>query len=308
MCIACSQSCAGRQESILPITCIYNPVTGNEQLWAETGTASERKKIVVIGGGPAGMEAARVAALRGHKVVLFEQSNRLGGQIRLAMTTPKRESFEEVIMFFETQLGKLDVDIRLDTEATLPTVLKETPDVAILATGSTPYIPEVIGASQTNVITAHDVLKGAHTGDTVVIIDTQGNPPGPTVAEFLADQGKKVEIITGLKWVGSEIKPAAVWHPLYERLLQKGVTLTPMTGVSRIGEDFIEVYNVVSPTITRIIESVDTVVFAAGGIANNTLYSKMKGKIPEIYPVGDCVQPRGIEIATYHAHKQAMDI
>ena len=289
----------------LPITCIYNPVTGHEKRWADPGLAEVSKRVVVIGGGPAGMEVARVAAERGHSVVLFERSDRLGGQVKLAMRTPNRESFEEIILFFEKQLDKLGVDVRLGADADVASVLAENPDVAIVATGSTPYVPEIPGASGANVTTVGDVLSGADVGDHVVIIDTQGTPPGCTVAELLADQGKRVEVVTGFKWVGTEITPA-VWHHLYERLIQKGVTMSPLTGVSRIGEDSLDVYHVVDPSTTRTIESVDTIVMAAGGQADATLYHLLEGKVAEVCAVGDCAQPRDIEMATYQAHKQAL--
>ena len=305
MCVACNQSCAGRQAMHLPITCIYNPVTGHEKRWADPGLAEVSKRVVVIGGGPAGMEVARVAAERGHSVVLFERSDRLGGQVKLAMRTPNRESFEEIILFFEKQLDKLGVDVRLGADADVASVLAENPDVAIVATGSTPYVPEIPGASGANVTTVGDVLSGADVGDHVVIIDTQGTPPGCTVAELLADQGKRVEVVTGFKWVGTEITPA-VWHHLYERLIQKGVTMSPLTGVSRIGEDSLDVYHVVDPSTTRTIESVDTIVMAAGGQADATLYHLLEGKVAEVCAVGDCAQPRDIEMATYQAHKQAL--
>ena len=305
MCVACNQSCTGRQAMHLPITCIYNPVTGHEKRWADPGLAEVSKRVVVIGGGPAGMEVARVAAERGHSVVLFERSDRLGGQVKLAMRTPNRESFEEIILFFENQLDKLGVDVRLGADADVASVLAENPDVAIVATGSTPYVPEIPGASGANVTTVGDVLSGADVGDHVVIIDTQGTPPGCTVAELLADQGKRVEVVTGFKWVGTEITPA-VWHHLYERLIQKGVTMSPLTGVSRIGEDSLDVYHVVDPSTTRTIESVDTIVMAAGGQADATLYHLLEGKVAEVCAVGDCAQPRDIEMATYQAHTQAL--
>ena len=198
MCLACSQSCAGRQGLGLPITCIYNPVTGHEKEWADPGPAPVKKKVVVVGGGPAGMEAARVAAERGHNVVLFERSDRLGGMINIAMLPPHRESYEEIILFGEKQLPKLGVDVRLGVEADAGTVLSETPDAVIIATGSTPYMTEIPGAEGQNVLTVGDVLTGAETGERVVIIDTQGNPPASLVADFLSDQGKHVEIVTGL--------------------------------------------------------------------------------------------------------------
>ena len=125
------------------------------------------------------------------------------------------------------------------------------------------------------------------------------------MAELLADQGKRVEIVTGLKWVGVDIPPP-VWHHLYERLLRKGAVMTPMTGVAEIGEDFVQVYHVVHPLETRTIQSVDTVVLAAGGQAENALYRSLEGKVDELHAIGDCAQPRNIEMATYGAHKLAV--
>ena len=251
------------------------------------------------------MEAARVAAERGHEVVLFESSDRLGGQVKLAMLTPMRDSFGEIILFFEEQLPKLGVDVRLNTEATADVVLAESPDAVVVATGSTAYVPDVPGADGGNLVTVNDVMSGVATGDNVVLVDTQGTPAGPTVAEHLADQGKRVEIVTGLKWVGSDINVAA-WHHLYERLLTKGVVMTHMTGVAQIGEDSVDVYHVVHPLATRTIESVDTVVMAGGGRANTDLYESLRGKVKELHTVGDCAQPRDIDMATYTGHKAAV--
>ena len=304
-CLACNQSCVGRQVLDLPITCIYNPVTGHEKIWADPGPAAVKKKVVVVGGGPAGMEAARVAAERGHQVVLFERSERLGGQVNLVMKTPMRQSFEEIIRFGEKQLPKLGVEVRLGVEASIDSILAENPQAVVMATGSEPYLPEIPGADGSNVLSVADVLNGAETGEHIVIIDTQGTAPGSVVAEVLADQGKQVEIVTGLNWVGIYINPT-VWNHLYERLLGKGVIMSPMTGVNRIGEDSVEVYHVVNPEITRTIESVDTVVMAAGGKANDGLYQELRGKVEGLHVVGDSAQPRDIEMATYQAHKVAV--
>ncbi len=307
-CIACNQSCAGRQGLGIPITCIYNPVTGHEKEWADTVPAPVKKKVVVVGGGPAGMEAARVAAERGHSVVLFERSDRLGGQIKVAMLPPKRESYEEIILFGEKQLPKLGVDVRLGVEASVETVLAESPDAVIVATGATPYMTEIPGVEGKNVLTVADVLTGAETGERVVIIDTQGNPPGCLVADFLSEKGKQVEIVTGLPFVGSATIARAVWQHLYGRLVDKGVVMTAMTGVNRIGEDSLEVYHVVSPENTWTIDSVDTVVIAAGGQVEDGLYRELEGKVNSLYAVGDCAQPRDIEMATYQAHRVAVGI
>ena len=308
-CIACNQSCAGRGSNLgLPITCIYNPVTGHERDWAEPGPAQVKKKVVVVGGGPAGMEAARVAAQRGHQVVLFERSDRLGGLVKLAMKPPTRQSFEEIILFGEKQLPKLGVDVRLETEADVEAILAEDPQAVIVATGSTPYMPEIPGVEGSNVLTVADVLSGAETGQRVAIVDTQGTLPACLLADYLADQGKQVQIVTGLPMVGAGIYARAVWHHLYGRLVGKGVVMSPMTGVTRIGEDSLDVYHIVSPDITWSIEPVDTVVVVGGGQVNDTLYRELQGKVSGLHAVGDCAQPRDIEMATYQAHKVALSL
>ncbi|MFQ5875018.1 MAG: FAD-dependent oxidoreductase, partial [Dehalococcoidia bacterium] len=245
-CIGCTQSCAGHAYLGMGVGCIYNPVTSREREWAEVVPASGKKKVVVAGGGPAGMEAARVAAERGHQVVLFEKSHRLGGQVNLAMKTPKRDTFEEIILFFERQLAKLKVDVRLSCVAGVDEVLAEKPDAVVVATGSIPYRPAIPGTDGQNVVSTWDVLMGrADIGERVVIVDTQGRPEGSTVGEYLADMGKQVEIITGLQYVGREITPP-VWHHLCERLMKKGVRLTPFTGVFEVLEDSLYVYNTVT--------------------------------------------------------------
>ncbi|MEE9247408.1 MAG: FAD-dependent oxidoreductase, partial [Dehalococcoidia bacterium] len=225
-CIGCTQSCVGHIYMGMGVGCIYNPVTGREKEWSITLPASRKKRVVVVGGGPAGMEAARVAAERGHRVVLLEKARRLGGQVNLVMKTPKRDTFEEIILFFERQLPKLGVDVRTSTLAGVEEVLALDPDAVIVATGSTPYKPDLPGAEGRNVVSTWDVLlDGENLGDTVVVVDTQGRPEGPTVAEYIVDMGKKVEIVSGLQVIGREITPP-VWHPLYERLLNKGVRMT----------------------------------------------------------------------------------
>ena len=219
-----------------------------------------------------------------------------------------RQSFEEIILFGEKQLPKLGVDVRLGAEADVETILAENPQAVVVATGSTPYLPEIPGVEGSNVLSVADVLNGAETGERVVIVDTQGTPPACLLADYLADQGKQVEIVTGLTVVGSGIPARAVWHHLYGRLVGKGVTMSPMTGVTRIMEDSVEVYHVVSPEMTWTIQGVDTVVIAGGGQANDGLYKRLKGKVEGLHAVGDCAQPRDIEMATYEAHKVAVTI
>ena len=132
------------------------------------------------------MEAARTAAMRGHQVVLLEKAPRLGGQLNLILKTPRRDHFEEVILFFERQLERLGVDARLNTEATPDLILAESPDSIIVATGSTAYTPEIPGAEGRHVVNTWQVLDGSvEIGDRVVIVDTQGLPEASTVADYL---------------------------------------------------------------------------------------------------------------------------
>ena len=221
------------------------------------------------------------------------------------MLAPHRNEFGEIVRFLEGQLLRLGVDVRLSCEATPDVVMSESPDGVVVATGSTPYKPSIPGAEGGNVVTAEEVLEGSvPVGETVVVIDTQGLRPGCDVANFLADQGKRVEIVSGQPHVGQGIQ-AGVWRHLYEELLSKGVKMSPLTGVAEIGESTVMTYHAVysDPSTARVIDGVDTVVVAAGGRADDTLYRALRGKVPDLQAVGDCLQPRDVEAAVYEGHK-----
>ena len=218
------------------------------------------------------------------------------------MKTPQRDNFEEIILFFERQLKKLGVDIRLRTEATASDVMDLAPDAVIVATGSKAFRPEMIGNDKRHVLTAREVIQGnAEVGDHVLVVDTQGRAEAPKVAELLADMGRKVEIVTGLTHVGCEM-PMPAWHSLMERILKKGVTLTPFTGVWEVEDRSVEAYNVISWE-PRTIEPVDTVVLAAGGIAESALHDALEDKVKNLHTIGDCYQARDIEVAVTEGHR-----
>ncbi len=306
-CIACTQSCVGHIYVGMGVGCIYNPVTGREREWAELPRAAAAKKVVIVGGGPAGMECARVAAERGHRVVLFEAARRLGGQVALITQMPERQNFEEIILFFERQLAKLGVELRLATTADKDSILAEAPDAVVVATGSQAFRPAILGTEQRHVLTARDVLQGnAEIGERVLVVDTLGRAEAPGVAEYLADEGKAVEIVTGLEYVGRDM-PAPAWHHQFERLLEKGVKMTPFTGVWEVNADSVDVYNVVSQQPGEI-EDIDTVVLASGGAAEDGLFHALQGAGPAIHLAGDGYQPRDIEMAVIDGHRIAREI
>jgi 2,4-dienoyl-CoA reductase-like NADH-dependent reductase (Old Yellow Enzyme family) len=193
ICPAC-MSCSDQLATNLPITCAINPEAGNERDLA-IKPAPRKKKVLVVGAGPSGMEAARVADLRGHQVILFEKRDRVGGQLHYASSAHHKKEFEEVIRFLEVQLKKSGVNIRLDTEVT-PALIRETnPDAVIIATGATPALPFTPGVDKPHVHVAVDVLDNRATlkGKTAII---GGGLVGLETALFLLENGVSPLIIT----------------------------------------------------------------------------------------------------------------
>jgi len=311
LCIACNQGCADRLFSRIQITCLQNPTVGKE---AEIGTvepAQQKKKVLVIGGGPGGLEAARVAAIRGHDVTLYEKENQLGGQINTLTKVPAREEFGQAIRYLATQIDKLGVKVNLGVEATVEVVQQEKADEVIVATGATPYRLPISGSDQDNVFTVSEVLEGAPVGERVVIYDTVGLQEATSCAEFLADQGKQVEIITFFPTVGAMI--GFTHQPLiWPRLRNKGIVFTVSTMLKEISGRSVRVADVFTEE-ERTIDNVDTVVLATGYRANDSLYRalrelNLKGEIGNLYAVGDCYAPRRALDAIHEAYKHVRTI
>ena len=306
-CVACLESCIGRLERGLPISCIYNPVSGREKEWSALEPATTKKRVFVVGGGPAGLEAARVAADRGHTVTLYEKSAQLGGQVKTAARAPQREDFGEIVRYLESQVRKLGVEVVLGEEVSEAMILEAKPDVVVIATGSNAYIPAVPGSELGSAISARDVLeKNVELGEKVVVVDTQGLHPGSDVAEHLADQGKKVQLITTKNYVGASLE-LLTWRLLYQRLMEKGVEMSASVALKEIGEDSVTVYSTITQKEWQI-SGVDAVVFAVDSTADNSLYRALKGQVEELFTVGDSVAPRGVEQAVYDGHKVGREI
>ena len=175
------------------ITCAVNPRAGKETEY-HIRPASKPRRVCIIGGGPAGMEAARVAALRGHHITLFDNKSRLGGQLLTAILPPYKEELANLVKYLSTQMERLGIKVKLEQQVDAVTVEKEKPDVVIIATGASPLVPDIPGATNENVVLATDVLKGhRQAGQNVIIVG--GGMVGCETAEFLAVKGKKVRCL-----------------------------------------------------------------------------------------------------------------
>lgn len=234
------------------------------------------------------MQAAIVSALRGHQVTLYERGHELGGQLRVARKPPFKDHLSPLLPYFETQLKKSGVDVRLGTEFSWIMVNRTEPDAIIFATGADQFIPEIPGIEKFRAVTAIEVLDGKQeVGDRVIVIG--GELVGCETAEFIADAGKKVTMTRR----GSELAtrmPAELRSLLLRRLSSKGVTM--LTGVTY--HQFTEKGLVITTREgeRRTIEA-DTAVIAAGAQPNRKAYGVCVEKGPEVFFVGDCVNTRG---------------
>jgi NADPH-dependent 2,4-dienoyl-CoA reductase/sulfur reductase-like enzyme len=255
-----------------------------------------KKRVVVVGGGPGGLEAARMAALRGHEVRLFEKAAQLGGQVTISALAPNRQSMAGIIRWLELQVRKQGVSVCLETEATAEQVLALSPEAVVIATGGKPYRPDLPGFDAPEVVTAWEVLTGAvETGENVLILDDDGGETAPSVAEYLTERGKRVEIATTLRRVADRLGDTT--FPLvYQRLYGAGVRLTPDVRPLAFEDGTVTLQNLYALT-EESREGVDTVVLAMGNRSVDDLYRALKGRISELYLIGDAMAPRGVHNA-----------
>ena len=291
-CIICNE-CRDdiRNPTVVGIRCSANAALGREKE-SEIVPAAKPKKVLVVGGGPAGMEAARVAALRGHQVTLWEKESRLGGQLVQAAIPPHKDRIAPLYKYLETQLQKLGVKVQPGKEATATAVAEFKPDAVVVATGIKPFLPDIPGLDKAQAVQAGDVLEGkVEVGQKVAIIG--GELVGCETAEFLADQGRQVTVMRRGAEMATSVGPGNRAFFL-SRLLDKGVTMLReirYDGVSHEGV-IITAKDGEKGTIEA-----DTVVLAAGFVSDTALYKAIKDKVSEVYCVGDCVEPRTIRDA-----------
>ncbi len=287
-CISCNQGCIGALSVGMLFTCMVNPEAGRElELADEAQSRAERpKRVWVAGGGPAGMEAARVAASRGHEVTLFESSQELGGQFRLASFPPRKQELASYLRYLRGQLMQLAVDIRLGDELTSARVRQQRPDVVVVATGGAPIASDLPGTSRENVCLAVEVLEGRSTvGQRVVVVG--GGQVGCETAEHLDKLGRDVTLIEMGPGLAPEELPlprASVLRSLEERRIR---TLTE-TRLLEVGEDCVVVER---DGQRERLARVDSVVLALGVRSRDELARELEGEIEELFVIGDARQP-----------------
>jgi len=284
-CIRCNQGCMDRMLMQQDITCLGNPLCGYEKE-REIKEASEKKKVMVIGGGPAGMEAARVAALRGHSVVLYERQHNLGGQMKLASIPPGKKDMEDLKDFLENQLKKLSVKIVTGCDVDSSTVEEVSPDVVVLASGGRPILPEIPGIEQENVVYAEEILSGEKLpGEKVLLIG--GGMVGCETAAFIAQQGKEVILVEMLVDIATDIG-FLYRYLLLNKLQELGVKIYKSTAVKKIQEDTVTIEK---GSETDELTAISTVVVATGYNTNKELFLQLSKKY-QVYSIGDCKEVR----------------
>jgi len=302
-CVGASEGCIGRLRQGKAITCVQNPMIGREAELGRIVPAERPRSVVVVLGGVAGLEAARVAALRGHRVTLLEAGPALGGQVLVAARAPKREDYAAIAHWLAGQVRKSGAEIRLNTPADAADVLALGPDAVVVATGAVPRVPPIPGIRLPHVTTASDVLTGHVTPrGRCVVVDEDGHFSAPTTADFLAGRGCQVTIITRYFMVGEDIDEG-VRSDLYARLCGQGVVLVPMTIAVEMLPQGLRTRHTFS-NAEAVLEA-DTVVLAFGGKANDGLFHELEGKLPEVRLVGDACAPRRIHDAILEGTRAA---
>jgi len=301
-CIFCCQGCI---QNVLdrdePIACTVNPLAAREEE-IRVAKATPRKNVTVIGGGPGGLMAAKVLAERGHKVFLYEKEPELGGQLKVASIPPGKKDILKLRHYLIGEIKRSGVEIHSGEEVDSDLIEKLKPDGLVIAVGGIPILPSIPGLEMDHVVLAKDVLlEKAKVGDSVVIIG--GGQVGLEVAEYLAKNGKKVMVVEILDELARGM-PSIAKLPLLCRLEELGVRIWTKAETKEIkGKEVIVKYKGSEKRV-----GADTVIIAVGSGPNHQLFEKIKGKVSEVFIIGDSLKPRRILEAIAEGFETAVKI
>jgi 2,4-dienoyl-CoA reductase-like NADH-dependent reductase (Old Yellow Enzyme family) len=318
-CISCNQMCWGRRSRDYWISCLVNPSAGREFEWG--GDRFERsassRHVLVIGGGPAGLEAARVAAERGHRITLAEASPKLGGAFRLAGLQPRRSQILELIEWYERQLSRLEVDVRLNAPLDADEALALKADAIVVATGSLPAMTgfqrqlplqdQLPGVERANVFSVEDVMgRAAKPGARVLLIDDTGDWRGGGTAWHLAEAGHAVSVVTPWPMLGYWIQRTAGDAPLRAKLAALGAQVHAESVVTAWHGDGATVRNLLDGRERRV--DADALVIAATNVPEASLANELVTSGVELHRIGDAVAARLAVHAIYEGRSVGMKL
>ena len=305
-CISCGQGCIMHMFTDEPISCVINPRNTCEEDYSSNKTENP-KHVLVIGGGPGGLQAAWIMAARGHKVDLIEKDNYLGGWFLAASYPPGKATIGRSISFWERQCKKYGVNVQLNTEVTMDMIKEMVPDAVIVATGSTNLVPRIPGLDPANVLEPCDVLYGkVVTGHKVLVCG--GGLIGVETADFLAEQGRDVTIIEMKPDIAGDLDPYAK-PMLMKAVKDNGIHLLPNAAIQEFFPDGVT-YKDMTKKDAEIQElgGFDSVVLALGHISYNPFVDELENLVKEVYVVGDAEKVGFVSEATYKAVDIALTI
>ncbi|RYD92063.1 MAG: hypothetical protein EOP61_26315, partial [Sphingomonadales bacterium] len=312
-CVACNWCMAAQGDNAQG--CTINPASYRERLWgvATIAPAAQASRVVIVGGGPGGLEAARISALKGHDVTLIEGRERLGGALALWADLPGRDIWHKAIDWWAAELARLGVDVRLGQSADAASILAECPDAVIVATGarytvggrSITFDADIPGHDRPFVYRPEDILLGgARPSGKVILLDAEGINTSAGIAEILGNAGAQVSYVTeGFSPLSPRVTDSFEGRFLMQRMKAAGVRFIPSSWARSIGEGTVTLYDL--HTGEERTEAADAVVLACGRVPHDEISRDLAGEVAQLFVIGDAMGVRPLAAASYEGQRFA---